>query len=104
MDFNDYCKNAKFESVNKNNINDIKTDSSHIKNQSINEQQLQQTLNKFKSMSQNDLMTELLKETNKQKQNGNLNDKKLQDLSNQLKPMLDSSQQAKLDEILKMLR
>ena len=49
-------------------------------------------------------MAELLKETNKQKQNGNLDNKKLTDLGNQLKPMLDSSQQAKLDEIIKMLR
>lgn len=101
MDFNDYCKTTTFENIQKDNFVNTQKQSY---NQKIDEQDIQQKLKNYQNLSQNDLMAELLKETNKQKQNGNLDNKKLTDLGNQLKPMLDSSQQAKLDEILKMLR
>lgn len=101
MDFNDYCKTTTFENTQKDNFVNTQKQSY---NQKIDEQDIQQKLKNYQNLSQNDLMAELLKETNKQKQNGNLDNKKLTDLGNQLKPILDSSQQAKLDEILKMLR
>lgn len=105
MDFNDYCKSTKFDSASKTANakfqNDVKTQNSTGQ---IDEQNIRQTLNKYQGMSQSDLMQELIKETNKQKQNGKLNDQKLAELGSQLKPMLDDNQKTKLDEILKMLR
>ena len=105
MDFNDYCKSTKFDSASKTAStkfqNDVKTQNSTGQ---IDEQNIRQTLNKYQGMSQSDLMQELIKETNKQKQSGKLNDQKLAELSSQLKPMLDDNQKTKLDEILKMLR
>ena len=105
MDFNDYCKSTKFDSASKTASakfqNDVKTQNSTGQ---IDEQNIRQTLNKYQGMSQSDLMQELIKETNKQKQNGKLNDQKLAELGSQLNPMLDDNQKTKLDEILKMLR
>ena len=96
---------TKFENTTKTNCAQTQnTNTSDVKNQQIDEHNIKQTLNKYQGMSQNDLMAELLKETNKQKQSGKLSDQKIADLGNQLKPILDSNQQAKLDEILKMLR
>lgn len=101
MDFNDYCKSVKFENKQPENTG-VQTQNSTSKQ--MDEQTLKQTLSKYKGLSQTDLLNELLKETNKQKQNGSLDNNKISELGEQLKPLLDSNQQAKLNEILKMLR
>ena len=55
-------------------------------------------------MNQSELLNELLKESGKQKQNGNLDDKKLQDIKNSLSGVLTEEQQSRLDDLIKMLR
>ena len=55
-------------------------------------------------MSQSELLSELLKESSKQKQNGNLDDKKLEEIKNYLSGVLTKEQQTKLDDLIKMLR
>lgn len=98
MDFNDYVKNAKFKAES------TQQSTNNTQTQNIDDKFIQQMLNKYKGMSQEQLLNQLLTETNKQKQSGQLSNKKIDDLSNQLKPFLDANQQDKLDEILKMMR
>lgn len=96
MNFEEYCKNTKFENTNKVE--------NQVKTQKLSEEELKTKLDNYKDMNSDMLMSELIKETNKQKANGNFNEKTISELSSTLKPMLNDVQKQKLDEILKMLR
>lgn len=96
MNFEEYCKNTKFENTSKVE--------NQVKTQKLSEEELKIKLDNYKDMNSDMLMSELIKETNKQKANGNFNEKTISELSSTLKPMLNDVQKQKLDEILKMLR
>ena len=104
MDFNDYCKNKTFDDFSDEYLAQSKLQNNKTNVQNLDQEEIKQKLNKYQNMSNNDLMMELIKETNKQKESGDLDNQKIAELGKKLKPMLDSSAQTKLDEILRMLR
>ncbi len=61
---------------------------------------IEENLKKYQSMSQNDLMSELLKEASKMKASGTLDSASLSRLKSTLLPMLNDEQKAMLDNIL----
>lgn len=65
---------------------------------------IEENLNKYKNLSQNDLMNELFKEANRMKENGSLNEESLNMLKNTLSPILDSEQNKKLNEIINKIK
>lgn len=133
MDFNDFCesenelnkkaeedrfykfnknlqKNAQKMQINGQNLNSFDNFSNNCnQNENVNKQnfdkkELTKKIEKYKNMNQSELLNELLKESGKQKQNGNLDDKKLQDIKNSLSGVLTEEQQSRLDDLIKMLR
>lgn len=65
---------------------------------------LEQDINKYKDLSQNELMAELMKEASKLKANGSLNESSLQALKSTLSPMLSAEQNETLNNILNMIK
>lgn len=61
---------------------------------------IEENLKKYQSMSQSDLMSELLKEASKMKASGQLNGASLEKLKSTLLPMLNDEQKVMLDSIL----
>ena len=55
-------------------------------------------------MSQSDLMSELIKEASRMKQNGSLNSDSLNVLKNTLAPMLNEQQKSMLNNILNQIK
>jgi hypothetical protein len=104
MDFEEYCKTTKFSEKQNENARSDNKQNDKVESQQMTEEALKKELNKYQNMSENALFDELLKETNKQKQNGNLTNKKLEEMGEKLKPMLSSEQQNRLEKIIKMLR
>lgn len=105
MDFYEYCQSNSFDDCNDKKDKVNKNTSNKKYAETLNKQdEIKEKISQYQNMSNDQLMTELLKETNIQKQNGHLDNKKLDSISEQLKPMLNKEQQSKLDEILKMLR
>ena len=134
MNFNDFCSdnnnlhansnNDKFEKINENlhknnkkigifaqnkqnfaNFSNIDSRGSGEKtSETISEDEIKRRIEKYKNMNQSELMNELLKESNKQKKNGNLDDKKLQDIKNTMSAFMTDEEQKRLDNLIKMLR
>ena len=65
---------------------------------------LQESLNKYQSLSQDQLMNELFKEAGRLKQNGSLNESSLNMLKSTLAPMLNNEQNQQLDDILNKIK
>lgn len=65
---------------------------------------IQENLKKYQNMSQSDLMSELIKEASRMKQNGSLNDNSLNVLKSTLMPMLNDQQKNMLHNILNQIR
>lgn len=65
---------------------------------------LQESLNRYQNLSQDELMTELFKEAGRLKQNGSLNENSLNMLQNTLAPMLNNEQNKQLKDILNKIR
>ena len=61
-------------------------------------------LKKYQNMSQSDLMSELIKEASRMKQNGSLNSDSLNVLKNTLAPMLNEQQKSMLNNILNQIK
>ena len=91
-----------FDNFSKNN--GINTGGEYTKKQNFDETEIAKKIEKYQNMSQSELLSELLKESSKQKQNGNLDDKKLEEIKNSLSGVLTKEQQTKLDDLIKMLR
>ena len=118
MDFNEYCNTKIEEDVCKKNnfennnqgwksgqTNKTKTtETANKSSASLNEEEIKKTIEKYQNYSSEQLLSELLKQTSKQKAEGKYDGKKMEDFSNQIRPMLSAEQQNKLDEILKLLR
>lgn len=95
MNFEEFCNSTEFEKK------------SEVRKQGVSESQekeLQQKFDKYKNMNSDMLMSELIRETNRQKTNGTYNPQGLNEMVSKLKPMLSDAQKQRLDEILKMLR
>ena len=88
-------KNAQQESNNFEKL--INEDPQKVEN-------IQENLKKYQNMSQSDLMSELIKEASRMKQNGSLNDGSLNVLKNTLMPMLNDQQKNMLNTILNQIK
>lgn len=117
------CATNKFEKINKNLQNNNKNIQKNAKNEhyfnnfsqhdgydkqsntiNFDENEIRNKIEKYKNMNHNELLAELLKESNKQKQNGNLDNEKLEDIKNTMADFMTPDQQSRLNEIIKMLR
>lgn len=77
------------------NIKDFRTENS--------EERVKQTYEKYKDYSQDELMQELLRSVNAQKQNGTFDKQRLISTLSLVMPSLDSEQRSKLEELLSRL-
>ena len=65
---------------------------------------INEAIDRYSGYSEKELMQELLSQTNLQKQNGEFDEKRLENIKNTLTPYLNSAQQEKLNEIMKMVK
>lgn len=97
MDFKNYCSTNTCDDYIKN------------KNQSFNMQDefsknAEQIINKYSSFSNDELMAELIKQTNERKQNGSLDAKKLDEMYKTICSVIPSEKRQNLDEIFRRLK
>ena len=64
------------------------------------ENNVEEQLKKYENLSQAELMQEFIKESKKQKQNGNLDRDKMENIKSTLLPFLNSNQQKQLDYLM----
>ena len=74
-----------------------------VKNATI-EQDVNELIDKYSTYSQEDLMAEFLKESERKKLNGELDDGQLSRVKNILAPYLSAEQQEKLNNLLNMVK
>ena len=72
----------------------------NVQNFTQNTQKIEEILNKYKNMSNNELMTNLFREASRLKSEGKLNSENLNSLKGMLAPFLNSEQQKMLDELI----
>ena len=77
------------------NIKDFRTEN--------NEEKVKQTYEKYKDYSQDELLQELMRSVNAQKQNGTFDKQRLISTLSLVMPSLDSEQRSKLEELLSRL-
>lgn len=75
-----------------------------LKEHSDSVNNLQESLSKYQNLTQDQLMSELLKEASRLKQNGSLNESSLNMLKSTLAPMLNSEQNQHLNDILNKIK
>ena len=99
-------------------IKDFSKEKERIRNKTITQEQceqiikenpntfnnLQESLQKYQNLSQSELMSELLKEAGKLKQDGTLNESSLAMLKSTLSPMLSQEQNEQLNNILNKIK
>lgn len=92
MGFKDYCKEKK--------------ENSHAKQEFTEKQKedIEGIYNKFKDKSQDELISELFKNVESQKQNGTFNYDGLINTINKLSPFLTKEQNLKIEDILKSIK
>ncbi len=90
-------KFSEFEPTVEEKIEQIKQDNPD-KVGSVEEQ-----LKKYENLSEQELMQEFLKESKKQKLNGQLNEQSLENIKQTLAPFLDSEQLNKLNNLLELI-
>lgn len=61
---------------------------------------VEEQLKKYENLSQAELMQEFIKESKKQKENGNLDRNKIENIKSTLLPFLNSNQQKQLDYLM----
>lgn len=61
---------------------------------------VEEQLKKYENLSQAELMQEFIKESKKQKQNGNLDRDKMENIKSTLLPFLNGNQQKQLDYLM----
>ena len=77
------------------NIKDFKTEN--------NEEKVKQTYEKYKNYSQDELLQELMRSVNAQKQNGTFDKERLLSTLSVVLPSLNDEQRSKLEELLSRL-
>ena len=65
--------------------------------------QVEDLISKFQGMSETELLGEVFKIINKQKQEGNFDMNKITDIAQKIKPLLNLEQQNKLEDLLKLI-
>lgn len=93
-------KNTEFKQ--KNTQNQAKTEQ-FFQNEKL-KGDIEQQLSKYQNMSSSELQQELFKEASKQKQSGNLDAAKLEEIKSTLLPMLNQEQQQRLNSLIEMLK
>ena len=69
----------------------------------VQKAEINDAINKYSGYSNDELMAEFVKQTNAQKQAGNYDSKKMENVKNTLMPYLNAEQQKRLNEIMKMV-
>ena len=69
----------------------------------IKSAEINDAINRYSGYSNDELMAEFIKQTNAQKQAGNYDSKKMENVKNTLMPYLNAEQQKRLNEIMKMV-
>ena len=104
MNIKDFSKNYQQNTNNSKNSNPNSNYEDIINQNSQQASNLNDTLNRYKDLSNQDLMSELMKEATKLKQNGSLNEDSLNLLKSTLSPMLTTEQNQQLDNIINMIK
>ena len=100
MDIRDFYKTA-----NENqNINNTNANNESSSNNSNNFDEYNETINKYKNFSQDQLVDELFSQAQQLKSEGKLNANMLNQLSSTLSPMLNPEQQNLLNSLLERLK
>lgn len=89
------------QEVKKENKQEAKEDK---KTGNLNEDEVKKKINNYSKLSERDLMKELFNEVGKQKASGDFDVNKLKSQFESVKPMLNESQKANLERILKNLK
>lgn len=77
----------------------------NIKNDNSDQvEQIENLMEKYKNLNQEELMQEFLRESKKQKQKGELNDTKLESIKQTLTPFLSADQQKNLDYLMGIIK
>lgn len=92
MDFKDYCS----QNFSQNSQDYIKTDQFT--------QNAEQIIDKYSNFSNDELLSELIKQTNQKKQNGSLDNQKLDQIYTTLSSILPQENKQNLDEIFRRLK
>ena len=96
MNFNDFCK--------ENNKN-LKTDNiSQTMSSNNNKEDARKIYDKYSGFSNDELMQELIKQTQLKKSDGSLDNKKLNEIQATLSPFLNSEQNKNLKDIMDRLK
>lgn len=75
-----------------------------IKNENPKQvQNLEDLMEKYKGLSKQELMQEFLKESKKQKQSGELDKNKIENIKKTLTPFLDNNQQQNLQNLMDLI-
>ena len=95
MDFNEFCRQNKKESVEEN----IKAEQFFPKDEDA-----KRVYDKYKDFTHDELMKEILKYTQEKKNDGTLNNQKLDEIEKNLSPYLTNQQRENLSNIIKRLK
>lgn len=81
--------NKQYEKIKKENLKQV--------------QNLEDLMEKYKGLSKQELMQEFLKESKKQKQSGELDKNKIENIKKTLTPFLDNNQQQNLQNLMDLI-
>ena len=90
-------KFSEFEQIYEEKLERLKKEDSGTVNS------IEEELKKYENLSEQELMQEFLKESKKQKANGDLNDEKLNNIKETLSPFLNKEQLSKLNDLLGLI-
>ena len=94
---------ANFSDYVKNENNNINSDNTYRDNVNKNEK-LEEMIENYSKLSENDLMKEFMRLTLEKKKNGNLSDKELENIKNTILPFLNNEQKDNLEKLIKMVK
>lgn len=92
--FSDYIKNQNTTNTTQNKTSD----------KNLNQDDLENLINKYSTYNQNDLMNEFMKLTYEKKKNGELSSSDIDNLKQTMMPFLNDEQKQNLDKILSMVK
>lgn len=109
MDIKEFYKsNQKTNNQNQNNFNQHSNDNTYQNNSAYHKNQdfseYQDTINKYKDLSQQDLYKELFNQASELKSQGKLDQNMLNTLSSTLAPMLNSEQKELLNNLINRIK
>ena len=85
-------------------LNDNPNSEKEIKNKNYSQEELKKMIDDYSGLSEDSLMKEFLKLTMEKKRRGDLTDNELDNLKSTIKPMLNSDQYQKLNQLLEMVK